>query len=345
MIRELFKRMTWFKSLTRELPFLTIENWAYCYYKGWPKLLGFTMKNVVYYSKHNVVEVYRIKEEWNKFINNLTKFCIKKPKLMLKYLDELDRLDKQIVSLTDKKTRTKKQLREYVVEIKNMMNYYATIYLIKTYANYAITKEVDPELAKRAESLIHKAEWFSLSKSIWKNTANVLNLPLKTASMMSLKEIIKCIDTGYVDLELMENRYKKYLWSVKTRKFYYRKDADNYLKRIKIEKIRSSKLIKGTVASKGKVKGKVVIVLSTEDFHKIKKGHIVVTHMTTPWFTPFLHKAKAIVTDEGGVGTHAAIISRELKIPCIIGTKIATQVLKDDDEIEVDANNGIVKKI
>lgn len=56
-----------------------------------------------------------------------------------------------------------------------------------------------------------------------------------------------------------------------------------------------------------------------------------------------MERAATIITDEGGITCHAAIISRELKIPCIIGTKIATQVLKDGDRVEVDANKGIIR--
>ena len=58
---------------------------------------------------------------------------------------------------------------------------------------------------------------------------------------------------------------------------------------------------------------------------------------------PVIHKAKAIITDEGGITCHAAIVSREFKIPCIIGTKKATKVLRDGDLIEVDADKGIVR--
>ena len=58
---------------------------------------------------------------------------------------------------------------------------------------------------------------------------------------------------------------------------------------------------------------------------------------------PLMKKAKAIVTDEGGITSHAAVISRELKIPCVIGTKIATKVLKNNDLVEVDADNGVVR--
>lgn len=65
--------------------------------------------------------------------------------------------------------------------------------------------------------------------------------------------------------------------------------------------------------------------------------------MTTPDFVPIMKRASAFVTDEGGITCHAAIVSREMKKPCIIGTKIATQVLKDGDLVEVDADKGVVK--
>ena len=69
----------------------------------------------------------------------------------------------------------------------------------------------------------------------------------------------------------------------------------------------------------------------------------MVSSMTVPDFLPAMKRASAFVTDEGGITCHAAIIAREMKKPCIIGTKIATQVLKNGTEVEVDANNGVVK--
>jgi pyruvate,water dikinase len=67
--------------------------------------------------------------------------------------------------------------------------------------------------------------------------------------------------------------------------------------------------------------------------------------MTRPDFSPILGKAAGIITNEGSITCHAAIISRELNIPCIIGTNIATKVLKDGDLVEVDADKGIVRKL
>ncbi len=103
--------------------------------------------------------------------------------------------------------------------------------------------------------------------------------------------------------------------------------------------------VSGKTGYQGMVRGTARIVMGPNDFSKVQEGDILVTSSITPNFFPVMCKAAGIVTDEGGVTCHAAIISRELKKPCIIGTKIATQVFKDGDMIEVDANNGIVRKM
>lgn len=113
-------------------------------------------------------------------------------------------------------------------------------------------------------------------------------------------------------------------------------------KNIVIKSVQDGKTIKGSIAYNGNIKGKVCQVFKKEDFNKFEDGDILVTTMTTPKFTPILKMAGAIVTDEGGITCHAAIIARELKIPCIIGCKNATEVLKDGMIVEVNANEGIV---
>ncbi|HRY82107.1 MAG TPA: PEP-utilizing enzyme [Candidatus Moranbacteria bacterium] len=109
-------------------------------------------------------------------------------------------------------------------------------------------------------------------------------------------------------------------------------------------------IIKGHVANKGSIiKGRVIVIKTifsdniVNEIKKVKKGDILVAATTGPEIITAIKKAGAIITNEGGITSHAAIISRELNIPCIIGTKIATKVLKDGDLVEVDANKGIVK--
>lgn len=118
-----------------------------------------------------------------------------------------------------------------------------------------------------------------------------------------------------------------------------------YLASVMIPKAETSDdgSIKGQIGNKGIGKGKVKVILSLEDFHKMEKGDVLVTTMTTPDFVPLMQKSVAIITDIGGLLCHAAIISRELNIPCVIGTKFATQLLKDGDMVEVDANQGIIR--
>ena len=101
--------------------------------------------------------------------------------------------------------------------------------------------------------------------------------------------------------------------------------------------------IKGTVASKGDIVQGKVRIIAKENVVSFQKDEILVTIMTSPEFMPAIQKAKAIITDEGGVLCHAAIVSRELKKPCIIGTQMATKVLKNGDLVEVDAEKGTVK--
>ncbi|MCC7570223.1 phosphoenolpyruvate synthase [Candidatus Micrarchaeota archaeon] len=101
-------------------------------------------------------------------------------------------------------------------------------------------------------------------------------------------------------------------------------------------------LTRGLPASPGVAKGVVRLIPTKEDIHNVQKGDILVTNMTTPDFVPAMKKAAAIVTNAGGATCHAAIVSRELGIPCIVGTQNVTEVLEDGMFVTVDAKRGVV---
>jgi phosphohistidine swiveling domain-containing protein len=109
------------------------------------------------------------------------------------------------------------------------------------------------------------------------------------------------------------------------------------------KKVHTGKNLKGQVAFPGIVQGFVRIVRKQKDLSKVGRGDIIISPMTTPDFMPAMRRAAAFVTDEGGITCHAAIIAREYKKPCVIGTKSGTTFFKDGDLAEVDANKGIVK--
>ena len=101
-------------------------------------------------------------------------------------------------------------------------------------------------------------------------------------------------------------------------------------------------LIQGEPASFGIGFGKVVKIKSAKEIDKVKNGDVLVTEMTAPDFVPAMKRASAIVTDKGGQTSHAAIVSRELGVPAIVGTKIATKILKEDQLVTVNGATGIV---
>ena len=103
--------------------------------------------------------------------------------------------------------------------------------------------------------------------------------------------------------------------------------------------------VKGWGASQGNVTGKVRIIMDPKEVYLLKKGEILVTAMTSPDFVIAMKKAAAIVTDWGGVTSHAAIVSREFGIPCVVATNSATKVFKDGDLVQVDAVSGVVRKL
>lgn len=124
---------------------------------------------------------------------------------------------------------------------------------------------------------------------------------------------------------------------------YYAKDAQELYDAANATIVASATL-QGMSAYPGVVRGTARLILKQDDFPKMQPGDILVAPNTRPEYMPVMRKAAAIVTEEGGITCHAAIVSRELKIPCIVGVQSATSVLHDGDRVEVDAVSGVVRK-
>lgn len=158
------------------------------------------------------------------------------------------------------------------------------------------------------------------------------------------------LEEGALNEREMTRRKKFYaaLFDNRQAKVYTGRAAREFLKKEEFKKIKikNSKMVKGMGVNRGKVRAKVVLCFHLEDFkNKSVVNKVVVCPETIIEYTPYLKKAKALVTDQGGLTCHAAITAREFKIPCVVGTKIATKVFKDGDIVEVDAEKGIVRKL
>jgi len=112
-----------------------------------------------------------------------------------------------------------------------------------------------------------------------------------------------------------------------------------------VEHAREGERVRGKGAFPGVVRGTVVLVKSVHDLKKVDEGSVLVANTTHPEYVPAMERAAAIVTAEGGLTSHAAIIAREMKRPCIVGCQNAMRTFKDGDLVEVDAEKGVVRKL
>ena len=190
-------------------------------------------------------------------------------------------------------------------------------------ANYFIFQVLD-ETSKRND--IAKEEVYYMIRS-----------DIKNALLYKKFDLVKLRDRRKIGCALV--------FTTKGVAFFDSHDFGKINKDIFFEKHADVNELKGAPASSGNVRGIVRVIFKPTDFINLKKGEILVTNNTTPDFVPIMKIAGAILTEQGGITSHAAVVSRELKIPCVIGIKSVTKILKDGDMVEVDANKGIVKII
>ena len=189
---------------------------------------------------------------------------------------------------------------------------------------------------------------FYIRNSLFKEISKRMALDLGKLSYLQEQEILDFLDTGKITGNTDERKKGYAIYYDKNREIIVSsgKDIPKTLNKLGISAAKEfSEEIKGIPASRGLAQGAVAIVRGVNDLDNVKEGNILVAVTTHPDYVPAMQRAAAIVADEGGVTSHAAIIARELGVPCIVGTRISTKLLKNGDKVEVDANNGWVRKL
>lgn len=190
---------------------------------------------------------------------------------------------------------------------------------------------------------------YCFKKYIRKSLGGKYNINI--IEQLTYEEIIEVLEgkTRLIDYSDRVANYNRVCWPEDgaVKQFYFNSgDAFSVLKKMLKERDSDGlNTISGLVACLGRAEGVVRIIKNNKDLQNFQKGEILVASMTQPSYVIVMSKASAIVTDVGGVTSHAAIISREFGIPCIVATKNATKILKDGDHVVVDAVNGLVTKV
>ncbi len=203
---------------------------------------------------------------------------------------------------------------------------------------------VDKERLTILERKVFSQDWKLVLSSSGKGSLREDIPPeVQKAQKLSDRDILSLADLG----KKIEEHYhfpQDIEWAKEGKNLYIvqSRPVTTIRKEEKEEQIQGKVILKGMGAGPGRAWGKVCLVPTSQDIHKVKKGDILVAEMTTPDFVTAMKRAVAIVTDRGGRTCHAAIVSRELGVPCVVGTEKATQVLKPGDVITVDGTSGKV---
>jgi phosphoenolpyruvate synthase/pyruvate phosphate dikinase len=254
---------------------------------------------------------------------------------------------------------TKKEIENKLNKIKNYSQE------IKDRKKELVSKyKLPQEIVVMVDKLAYSIWWQDHRKGVALRLDNILDIFCQAAAAeLNLKfddllyyrdnEWLKLFENQpkILDKKLLKSRYKLCLLDTFPDKGetleLHGQEAKKRISELNIgsEEIEFNGELKGTAVSKGKVIGIARVLLSYRQADQMKQGEILIAPMTSPDYIVAMRKAKAIVTDVGGLMSHAAIVSRELGVPCVVGTRSATKVLKDGDKIEVDAETGIIKKI
>ena len=195
----------------------------------------------------------------------------------------------------------------------------------------------------RTERYYRNAEYL---QSLIKQTANLLKISNDDFYFLTPPEIITGLEENILPDHYLERKmgYGIYADNALTYVFQGSEMAE-WKEGLQLNLKEEQILVKGQVAFPGIVRGKVRVVLNKNDLQNIKLGEILVTPSTTVDYVPVLHSVVGIITDEGGVLSHASVISRELRIPCIIGTRQGTSLLKTGELIELNATTGTIQRV
>ena len=354
-------RIDWEKSLERKQSFLIASIISNAYKSELYNISGIRFENELVSYKNGYATYFRSTKEMEQVLSG-------------QFL-ELAVDSKKIKNIIKKGLTTPKQANDLILSVQKSLSEggigniteiiqeYKEIFTYQTILPYWILRAIDSVEGKEREKYAQVVELFAPFRmmSDSKQLEESVLLPLVTflSEKKGLdKELLLYLSESELVLMVTgesDKNLDSFLKKRSTNDFVYHLDK-NAIDRFEYDQsytslgeetfVSDAKTVwEGSSAYPGKVVGVAKVIESPKDMVKFNKGDIVISVSTSPVLTPMLSNARAIVSDEGGIMTHAAIISREMKIPAVVGVGDASKFIKDGDLVEVDADKGLVKII
>lgn len=345
-------RINWIQRWAGSYTFLSCSYWGKQYYFSLRRVLGTKFDHTVFIHRKGNASFYVPLNEFQRLGNSLAKKVTTDPKLARKWLNVLKNNSDQlrlIMKQLEKKIPTPKEYRNFLVRFDQQLPYHN---FMKKTVDFLAPPALEKLLPLFTAARLYSESVYSDTECFFRNLAKAIAKKERRnrvfLTCLTQEELERYLQNQALPNErILQKRFaRSALYCEKgIARIFLGKKVDVLESQIVNQGTKDTVVIKGISAYAGQAKGTARIVRDPHRVGRFCVGDILVTGMTRPEFLPVIRKANAIITDAGGVLCHAAIIARELRKPCIIGTEIATKVLKDGDRVEVDATKGIVRKL
>jgi len=312
-------------------------------------VLGAKLHTAVFVSRNGRSTCYLRRDELEEFGGYLAKKVVENEGVALEWCTALKRQTDRLAQITSdlgkKEEITQKEFGEF---LSAFYDYVGPHIAVKKVVDYLPQAELERLLPKFTEARLYSEKVYDISEEFTRlysvQVGAKAGLPANLVQCMLKEELEDWFGGSKTPgREELESRFEQAALVFIDGKHELLNDVQAVEK--SLHKQGSSSAVKGTPASPGRAVGVARVVLDPRNAGEFNEGDILVTGMTRPEYTPLVKKASAIVTDAGGVLCHAAIIARELKKPCVVGTHNATKLFKTGDKIEVDADKGTATKL
>ncbi|PIZ95210.1 MAG: hypothetical protein COX81_01540 [Candidatus Magasanikbacteria bacterium CG_4_10_14_0_2_um_filter_37_12] len=348
-IVKLIEKKEWIKRWAGSYTFISASYWGKQYKTSLKRELGIGFNHSLLVHKKGTVSFYLVKSELDNFGNTLAKKATKNNKVAiqwcLKLKDNADMITK-IMKKLQGEIPSKTEYQEFLVAFDRHLPLHNAMKKTVDYFSIEILNELLPHFKDARLYTEHVySDTESFFRSVTKKIAEKEKYNSDYLTCLTQLEFENYLQTNKLPNEkILQTRFESSLLYFENTKEYIKtgKQAKNIEELIFSKSTQGKKEIKGVSAYQGIAIGTVRIIPDPHQIGTFNKGDILITGMTRPEFLPVMKKASAIVTDAGGILCHAAISARELKIPCVVGTQLASSIFHDGDTIKVDANTGVV---
>jgi phosphohistidine swiveling domain-containing protein len=349
-VLQTISQTNWLQRWSGYFTFISCAYWGEQYQSTLAKILGMGFENTLFLHYKGMASFYVSAEEFNRFGKRMAGQSVKDPRIILKYCRKIKKSTDILTPLMKRMQRSIPSYKDYQKFLSLYAKHLAYHSFVKKTVDFLPVNVLEDMLPKFTDARLYSESIYTDSEIFFRN---LMKLIAKREHYN--KDWLTCLTAG--EFETYLKRRGLPLEKILKARFnasvlYFHKGKFNILLGNQVTavekallKLHSSKNkeLFGISAFPGKIRGTCRVILDTKHVKRFDEGDILVTGMTRPEYSIYFKKSAAVVTESGGVLSHAAITARELKKPCVVGTQIATKILRDGDKVEVNATKGVVR--